>query len=134
MRTSYTWKADSAMATAPIAHQQIRLRPASETPTLADGCRILVDRLWPGGAEPAALRLDGWLKDVAPSTRLRRWYGHDPAKWTEFQYRYRQELASRPKALDRLLHAAHIGPITLIYSVGDEQHNEAAILKEVIDK
>jgi uncharacterized protein YeaO (DUF488 family) len=133
-RTAHSWKVDSDMATATIAHQHIRLRPACETPTLTDGCRILIDRIWPHDLEPASLRLDVWLKDVAPSTRLHRWYGHDPARWTEFQYRYRQELAARTKSLDCLLDAAHLGPITLICSDCDEQHNEAAVLKAVIDE
>ena len=122
------------MATAPIADQQIRLRPASESPGAADGFRILIDRLWPGGPERSSLRVDGWLKNAAPSTRLRRWYGHDPEKWTEFQLRYRRELAAHPKALACLLDAAHIGPITLVYTAGDEQRNDAVVLKEVVDE
>ncbi|HEY7029916.1 MAG TPA: DUF488 family protein [Thermomicrobiales bacterium] len=113
---------------------QIHLRRAYEPPTPTDGRRILVDRLWPRGLTKEAVRLDAWLKDVAPSTELRRWFRHDPAKWTEFQRRYRQELAARPAALAALLDAARAGPVTLVYGAKDEQHNEAVVLKAVLEE
>jgi uncharacterized protein YeaO (DUF488 family) len=97
------------------------------------GRRFLVDRLWPRGVRKDALALDGWLRDVAPSDELRRWFGHDPARWTEFATRYQQELAARPEALTPLVEAARRGPITLVYGARDKQHNEAVVLKEALD-
>jgi uncharacterized protein YeaO (DUF488 family) len=124
------------MASAPITVRppQIRLRRAYDPPTPVDGRRILVDRLWPRGLTKNAVHLDAWLKDVAPSTELRRWFGHDPAKWTEFERRYRQELAARPEALAPLLDAARAGPVTLVYGAKDELHNEAVVLKAVLEE
>jgi uncharacterized protein YeaO (DUF488 family) len=113
---------------------RIQLRRAYEPPTPDDGQRILVDRLWPRGLTKEAVHLDAWLKDVAPSTDLRRWFGHDPAKWTEFERRYREELAARPEALAPLLDAARSGPVTLVYGAKDERHNEAVILKAVLEE
>jgi uncharacterized protein YeaO (DUF488 family) len=81
-----------------------------------------------------AVHLDAWLKNVAPSTELRRWFGHDPAKWTEFERCYREELAARPEALAPLLAAARAGPVTLVYGAKDERHNEAVVLKAVLDE
>jgi uncharacterized protein YeaO (DUF488 family) len=90
--------------------------------------------LWPRGLSKDAVRLDAWLKDVAPSTELRRWFGHDPAKWEGFQRRYRRELAARPAALVPLLDAARAGPVTLVYGAKDERHNDAVVLKAVLDE
>jgi uncharacterized protein YeaO (DUF488 family) len=112
---------------------RVRLRRAYEPPGLDDGQRFLVDRIWPRGVTKADLKIDGWLRDVAPSDELRRWFGHDPARWTEFAARYRQELAAPPEALARLVEAARRGPITLVYGARDKQHNEAVVLKEVLD-
>jgi uncharacterized protein YeaO (DUF488 family) len=92
----------------------------------------LVDRLWPRGRTKAVMRLDAWLKEVAPSTELRQWFGHDPEKWTEFQRRYRQELVANPAALTLLLEAARAGPLTLVYGARDERHNEAVVLRELL--
>lgn len=125
------------MATSPLTGgtpPRIQLRRAYEPPSPTDGRRILVDRLWPRGRTKAALQLDAWLKDVAPSTELRQWFGHDPAKWTEFRQRYRRELAARPAALAPLLDAARAGPITLVYGAKDEQHNEAVVLREILSE
>lgn len=119
---------------APESQPQIRLRRAYDPPTLADGRRILVDRLWPRGLTKEAAAIDTWLKDVAPSTELRRWFGHDPGKWTEFERRYRQELAANPTALAPLIEAAKTGPVTLVYGAKDEQHNNAVVLKAVLDE
>lgn len=112
---------------------RVNLRRAYEAPSQDDGRRFLVDRVWPRGVTKADLRLDGWLRDVAPSADLRRWFGHDPARWDEFAARYRQELAARPDALAPLLEAARQGPITLVYGARDEQHNQAVVLKAVLD-
>jgi uncharacterized protein YeaO (DUF488 family) len=99
----------------------------------SDGTRLLVERLWPRGIKKTDLKLDAWLKDVAPSHQLRRWFNHDPAKWTEFRRRYFQELNAHPSGLDEILRAARRGRVTLIYSSRDTQHNNAAALKEYVD-
>lgn len=111
---------------------QIQLRRAYEPPSPTGGKRILVDRLWPRGRSKEEMQLDAWLKDAAPSTELRKWFGHDPEKWSEFQQRYRQELAANPEALAPLLEAARSGPVTLVYGAKDEQHNDAVVLRELL--
>src|SRR5690242_1479296 len=93
-----------------LVGERIRLRRAYEPPGPDDGQRVLVDRLWRRGVTKASLRLDAWMRDVAPSDELRRWFGHDPARWQEFARRYRRELASNPDALVPLLDAARRGP------------------------
>lgn len=97
-----------------------------------DGRRFLVDRLWPRGISKERARLDGWLRELAPSTELRRWFGHDPARWEEFKRRYRAELAmpERQQALATLQQAAGEGPVTLLYAARDTEHNEAQVLAE----
>jgi uncharacterized protein YeaO (DUF488 family) len=120
--------------TTPGHSYEIRLRRVYEPPDAADGRRILVDRLWPRGLTREAAHLDAWRKDAAPSTALRRWFGHDPAKWAEFQRRYREELDEHPEALAPLLDAAGTGPVTLVYAARDEQHNDAVVLKQVLDE
>jgi uncharacterized protein YeaO (DUF488 family) len=89
--------------------------------------------LWPRGIRKEALRLRAWLKDVAPSTELRRWFSHDPARWDEFRRRYRRELDERPLAWAPIIEAARQGPVTLVYSSHDEEHNSAVALKEYLD-
>jgi len=111
---------------------RIRLRRAYDAPEPDGGRRFLVDRLWPRGQRKEELRLDDWLKDVAPSTELRHWFGHDPARWTEFQQRYRAELAANPDALKPLLDAARTGTVTLVYAAKDEAHNDAVVLRDVL--
>ncbi|MEZ4411369.1 MAG: DUF488 family protein [Gemmatimonadales bacterium] len=111
----------------------IHIRRAYE-PTVSDGSRtILVDRLWPRGVRKSALKLDAWLKDVAPSTELRQRFGHDPEKWPEFRRRYTRELEHNPIALTPLLVAAAAGDVTLLYSAHDAEHNQAVVLKEFLD-
>ncbi|HEU5432795.1 MAG TPA: DUF488 family protein [Thermomicrobiales bacterium] len=112
---------------------RIKLRRACEPPRPDDGRRFLVDRIWPRGVTKAELRLDGWRRDLAPNDDVRRWFGHDPARWDEFAARYRQELAAHPDALAPLLDAARNGPITLVYGARDERHNQAVVLKAVLD-
>ncbi len=109
------------------------LKRAYETPARADGERILVDRLWPRGLAKATAQIDLWLKDVAPSTALRQWFGHDPAKWAGFGQRYRAELRHNP-ALAELRERARRGDVTLVYSARDMQHNQAVVLKQVLDR
>ncbi len=113
---------------------RIRLRRIYDPPEADDGVRILVDRLWPRGVSKERAQIALWLRDVAPSNELRRWFGHDPAHWEEFQARYRQELAAAPSALAPLLEAAQRGPVTLLYSARDEQHNQAVVLKAIIEE
>ncbi len=110
----------------------ILLKRAYEAATPEDGRRFLVERLWPRGVRKTDLRLDGWLKEVAPSPDLRRWFGHDPDKWPEFRRRYFAELRSQESALASLREAARKGPITLVYGARDTEHNAAAALREYL--
>jgi uncharacterized protein YeaO (DUF488 family) len=98
-----------------------------------DGTRFLVERLWPRGVRKDALRLDGWLKDVAPSTALRQWFAHDPARWGEFQQRYATELAAHPDAWAPILAADRAGTVTLLFSAHDLTYNNAAALKAYLE-
>ena len=101
-----------------------------------DGYRVLVDRMWPRGVTKGKLRLDAWLKELAPSTELRKWFGHDPARWEEFERRYETELSS-PEAqtlLTELAERATLGPITLLYAAKDERHNNAVVLRGLLAK
>jgi uncharacterized protein YeaO (DUF488 family) len=109
---------------------EIRIKRVYEKPDKKDGIRILVDRLWPRGLtkEKAAVVL--WLKEVAPSTELRKWFGHDPAKWKEFQKRYQHELKNNKEQVEVLKDQAKKGVVTLVYGARDEEHNEALVLKE----
>jgi uncharacterized protein YeaO (DUF488 family) len=112
----------------------IALKRAYEKAALEDGVRLLVDRLWPRGVKKANLEVDGWLKDVAPSDSLRRWFAHDPKKWLEFRRHYFTELDSHPAAWEGIRDAARSGRVTLIYSARDPEHNNAAALKEYVDQ
>lgn len=111
----------------------IMLKRAYEPPAKTDGKRILVDRLWPRGLSKAKAKIDLWLKDVAPSTELRQWFGHVPKKWPEFQKRYRAELKGNP-ALTELKALSHQSDITLVYAARDQLHNEAVALKQILDR
>ena len=98
----------------------------------ADGVRFLVERFWPRGVRKTDLRIDAWLKDVAPSDALRRWFSHDPKKWTLFRQRYFAELDSQPQVLEAIRSAARRGRVTLVYSSRDTEHNNAVALKEYL--
>ncbi|MBX7234417.1 MAG: DUF488 domain-containing protein [Caldilineales bacterium] len=111
----------------------IRVKRAYDTAEAADGERFLVDRLWPRGVTKEVLRLAGWLREVAPSDELRRWFGHDPDRWAEFQRRYGAELDGKPESWQPLLEAAARGDITLVYGTKDTQHNNAAALKSYLE-
>ena len=111
---------------------KVEIKRVYEEPGRADGTRILVDRLWPRGLSKERARVDLWLKDIAPSTELRKWFGHDPSKWSEFQVRYRHELKSEADLLDVLKEKAGKGPITLLYGAKDEVHNEAVVLRSLL--
>lgn len=117
-------------STIPASH--LRLKRAYEPVESSDGLRILVDRLWPRGLSKDKAALDDWLKDIAPSTELRRWFGHDPERWEEFQRRYREELKQHGEALEQLRGLAKEKTVTLVYSAHDEEHNDAVVLKEVL--
>jgi uncharacterized protein YeaO (DUF488 family) len=97
------------------------------------GARFLVDRLWPRGIRKEALQIDGWLRDVAPSDALRRWFDHDPAKWEEFKKRYFQELDEEPAAWQPLLEAARQGDVVLLEGAHDQEHNQAVALKDYLE-
>lgn len=112
----------------------IQVKRAYEAANREDGARFLVERLWPRGIKKENLKLDDWLKDIAPSTDLRRWFNHDPARWDEFRRRYFTELVQHPKPLQRLLASAKSGRVTLVYSAHDTEHNNAVALKEYLEK
>lgn len=99
-----------------------------------DGERFLIDRLWPRGMSKEKLIMDGWIKDVSPSTGLRRWFGHDPAKWEEFRRKYQTELDENPDVWKPLAEASARGKVTLLYAAHDEEHNNAVVLKEYLDR
>lgn len=111
----------------------VKLKRAYESPTAIDGDRILVDRLWPRGLSKEKAKIDLWLKDVAPSTELRKWFGHDPEKWQEFKKRYRAELKNNP-ALSELQTLSRQTDITLVYASKDQLHNEAVVLKQILER
>jgi uncharacterized protein YeaO (DUF488 family) len=111
----------------------VMLKRAYEHPAKTDGQRILVDRLWPHGLAKVKAKIDLWLKDVAPSTELRQWFAHDPEKWLAFKKRYRAELRNNP-ALSELRALARLGNITLVYAARDQLHNEAVVLKQILDR
>ena len=112
----------------------ITLKRAYDSVSRTDGTRFLVERLWPRGVSKAKLRVDAWLKEVGPSTELRKWFGHDPEKWGEFRRRYVRELGSRPEAWQPIVAAARRGTVTLVYSSHDTQHNNAVALQEYLRK
>ena len=115
-----------------ISPERIRLKRAYEPPSHSDGKRILVDRLWPRGVKKAEAAIDDWLKDLSPSTELRKWFGHDPARWDEFQRRFASELQRHQDEQNRLREMARHGPVTLVYAARDEAHNDAVVLRDVL--
>jgi uncharacterized protein YeaO (DUF488 family) len=115
-----------------IRAASIKLKRAYEPATQSDGRRILIDRLWPRGVSKAKAAIDGWMKEIAPSTELRQWFGHDPALWQEFRRRYSEEIRGHPEQLRELRRFAAEGPLTLIYSAHDEAHNDAVVLRAVL--
>jgi uncharacterized protein YeaO (DUF488 family) len=110
----------------------VRLKRAYEHAAPDDGTRILVDRLWPRGLKKTEAGIDQWVKVLAPSTELRKWFGHDPSRWQEFRQRYRAELRAGSDQLEHLRTLARSGTITLVYGARDEEHNDAVVLREVI--
>lgn len=114
------------------ASGQIKLKRAYEQPDPGDGRRILVDRLWPRGVKKTDAAIDFWLRDIAPSAELRRWFGHRSECWPEFRRRYLAELQERPELIEEVRKAARAGPVTLVYAARDEAHNDAVVLKELL--
>ena len=112
----------------------INLKRAYDPATSTDGIRLLVERLWPRGVKKTSLRIKGWLKDVAPSTELRKWFSHDLARWDQFRSRYFDELRAKPDAWQPILQAARRGKVTLIYSSHDSEHNNAVALQEFLQR
>ncbi len=120
------------MATRSAHAGHIRVKRVYEPAAPDDGTRILVDRLWPRGLSKADAAVDRWLKDVAPSTELRRWFGHDPERWPEFRTRYARELQQHADALGELRTLARKQVVTLLYGARDELHNDAVVLRDVL--
>ena len=115
-----------------IVPENVKLKRAYEKRSADDGTRVLVDRLWPRGVKKADAAIDHWIKELAPSTELRKWFGHDPARWQEFRRRFTKELSQHGDELGRLRDLARKGPITLVYSAHDELHNDAVVLRETL--
>ena len=112
----------------------VKVKRVYESIQRSDGTRFLVERLWPRGMKKEQLKLDAWLKDAAPSDSLRRWFGHDPLKWNDFQKKYRAELSDNPDAWKPILEAAKRGRVTLLYSSRDTEHNNALVLKSFLEE
>jgi uncharacterized protein YeaO (DUF488 family) len=137
IRERFTLASDLAFVSPNALHRRltmIQIKRAYEQPAKDDGARFLVERLWPRGVKKEELRIEGWLKDVAPSSELRLWFQHDPAKWTRFRQRYFRQLATNPNAWQPLLSRARRGRVTLVYSAHDTEHNNAVALKEFLDQ
>lgn len=116
-----------------ITLRDLRIKRIYEPALRPDGFRILVDRLWPRGISKRRAALNDWQPDLAPSTELRRWFGHDPARWAEFRQRYRAELARKPLLIDPIRERALEQRVTLLYAARDPAHNHAVILKQFIE-
>ena len=116
-----------------LTQRQLRIRRIYDEPSRSDGYRILIDRIWPRGISKQRAKLDAWLPDLAPSAELRKWFGHDPARWQEFRRRYRAELARKAPLIDSIRHRALDEPVTLLYAARDPLHNNAVVLQHVIE-
>jgi uncharacterized protein YeaO (DUF488 family) len=114
--------------------KQLRIKRAYEPPEKTDGFRVLVDAIWPRGVRKDALKADLWARDVAPSSTLRKWFGHDPARWEAFLERYFAELDAKPEALDPIRAKLREGPVTLVYGARDTEHNQAVALTQFLGR
>jgi uncharacterized protein YeaO (DUF488 family) len=112
----------------------VKLKRAYEAVSADDGLRILVERLWPRGVRKQEAKIDLWLKDLAPSTELRQWYGHDPARWPQFRKRYRNELKEQVDLLALLQYVTRELAVTFVYAASDEERNSAVALKELLEQ
>jgi uncharacterized protein YeaO (DUF488 family) len=115
-----------------ILPQNLRVKRAYEPADPRDGRRILVDRLWPRGLKKADAAIECWMREVAPSIELRKWFAHEPQRWTEFRRRYAAELREKTALLDELRALARAGPVTLVYAARDSEHNDAVALREAL--
>lgn len=115
-----------------IPAANVKLKRTYELPAADDGTRVLVDRLWPRGVSKEHAALDQWMKDISPSTELRKWFGHDPARWEEFCRRYTEELHQNAERVSQLRSLTREGPVTLVYSAHDEVHNDAIVLRDLL--
>lgn len=111
----------------------VKTKRAYDPPSRGDGKRVLVDRLWPRGIRKEAVKIDEWLKDIAPSNELRKWFSHDPAKWSEFRKRYIAELKEKRELVGKVRAEAKKGTVTLLFAAKDAERNNAAVLKELIE-
>src|SRR5690554_6343370 len=130
MKTTSALKSFSATETVGRCLMKIHIKRVYAQPSDADGKRILIDRLWPRGLSKEKARVDLWLKDIAPSTELRKWFAHDPDRWEEFKKRYLQELKANSEAVQALKDELSKGKVTLVYGAKDEEHNDAVVLQE----
>lgn len=112
---------------------RIRTKRVYDDATEADGYRVLVDRVWPRGVSKDKAAVDQWMKEIAPSTGLRKWFGHEPERWPEFRKRYRAELEKHGELVDELRRHAARKALTLVYAAKDEEHNQAVVLKELLE-
>jgi uncharacterized protein YeaO (DUF488 family) len=117
---------------AKVPPANIKLKRAYDPPSKDDGTRILVDRLWPRGISKQKAALDRWMKEIAPSTELRKWFAHDPKRWTEFRRRYAGELREHSDLIAELRSLARERTVTLVYAAHDETHNDAVVLRDVL--
>jgi uncharacterized protein YeaO (DUF488 family) len=121
-----------ARAMKKVPAKNLQLKRAYDKPAAADGTRVLVDRLWPRGVKKSEAAIALWARDLAPSTDLRKWFGHDPERWSEFKSRYTAELCQHGELLEHLRRLARRGPVTLIYAARDQEHNEAVIIRDIV--
>jgi len=112
----------------------IKIKRVYESAENGDGTRILVDRLWPRGVSKSAARIDGWLKEIAPSNELRKWFAHDIKRWERFKTKYSRELEQKMHLIDELRSLSKRGTVTIVYSAKDELHNQAVVLKEILER
>jgi uncharacterized protein YeaO (DUF488 family) len=117
-----------------IPATRFRLKRVYEPAASEDGMRVLIDRLWPRGLTKEKAAVDHWMKDIAPSAELRKWFGHDPDRWTEFRRRYKEELRQHTALLDQIRDLSSGGTVTLLFGAHDEEHNDAVVLREVLVK
>lgn len=115
-----------------VLARNVKLKRVYDEPMATDGIRVLVDRLWPRGVKKQVAAIDLWAKDIAPSTELRKWFGHDPARWKEFERRYSAEIRQHVELLDKIRKLALRGIVTLIYAARDREHNEAIIIRDML--
>lgn len=119
----------------PMARKsRIHMKRVYDEPAKADGTRVLVDRIWPRGVRKDEAAIDEWLKEIAPSTELRKWFGHSPERWEEFRRRYEAELSENEDAVERLLDLCRKGDVTLVYAARDDEHSNARVIKELLER